>query len=34
MYLYLFYIGVPINMGKPSVCSASFVLDMQYAVVI
>jgi uncharacterized membrane protein YhdT len=32
MYLYLFYIGVPTAMGKPSVCSVSFMLDMQYAV--
>jgi hypothetical protein len=31
MYLCLFCIGVHISMGKPSVCSVSFVLDMQYA---
>jgi hypothetical protein len=34
MYLHLFYIGVSKAMGKPSVCSVSFVLDMQYAGVI
>jgi hypothetical protein len=34
MYLYLFYMGVPIAMGGLSVCSVLFMLDMQYAVMI